>query len=57
MRPILPPGYSLPQRRKRLETELRRARAAELAKPNEQLEKHRTLKNLKILIAPRAVFL
>ncbi len=40
---ILPPGYSLPRLRQRLEEQLHKARAAELAKANEaeraQIEK------------------
>ena len=32
MQRIMPPGYSLPQRCRRLESELRQARAAELEK-------------------------
>jgi hypothetical protein len=33
---IMPPGYSLPQRRKRLGSELRQARAGDLAKANDK---------------------
>ena len=36
MRSIMPHGYSLPARRKRLEEELRQARASELAAADEK---------------------
>ncbi|MGA2747315.1 MAG: hypothetical protein ABSG59_00955 [Verrucomicrobiota bacterium] len=32
MRDIMPPGYSIPARRKRLESQLRKTRAGEMAK-------------------------